>query len=178
MYDLDKIIIIGDYSLNDNQCLETVVMHTDGMKILDLLYINDKNSISNEDDMKNELISELYDDMYDDDLNIVIYEAFNGRDALSKTASFIDDIYNKNSLLYYYNAHDENYDFLNSELMKYNGRIYLEEYFNIFKEGKAINKSIVDIMTEQGLKTEAMLKDSTLSFIYFLHALIEKMINK
>ena len=40
MYDLNKIIIMGDYDLSDEDELETVVMKTIGMKVTDLLYIN------------------------------------------------------------------------------------------------------------------------------------------
>ena len=45
-------------------------------------------------------------------------------------------------------------------------------------DGKNIEKPIKDIMFEQGLNTQNMLEDSSISFIYFLHALIEKMMNR
>ena len=176
MYDLNKIIIMGDYDLSDEDELETVVMKTIGMKVTDLLYINKKNFIY--DELKDELKSELYDDMYDDTLKIKTSDAYNGEDALTQVATFIDDVWDPDSLLYYYNASEENIDFLKDELKKYNGRIYLDEYYNIFTDGKDIDKDIIDIMKEQGLNTSNMLKDSSISFIYFLHGLVEKMINK
>lgn len=176
MYDLNKIIILGDYNLSDTDELETVVMKTIGMKITDLLYINKKNFIYNS--LKNELKSELYDDMYDDTLNIILSDAYNGEDALKQVSRFIDDIWDPDSLLYYYDSSEKNIDFLKNELKKYNGKIYLDDYYNIFTEGRDIDKDIIDIMKEQGLNTRNMLKDSSISFIYFLHALLEKMINK
>lgn len=179
MYDLNKIIIIGDYHLDDEEGLETVVMKTDGMKILDLLYINDRGFINDDkSSIEKELKSELYDDMYDDDLNIRIKEAYDGKDALNKVASFIDDIWDKDSLLYFYNAKSKCFNYLVKELEKYNGRIYLANYYDIFVEGQDMEKPITEIMKEQGLRVENMLENSTISFMYFLHGLVEKMINR
>ena len=45
MYNLHKIIIMGNFRPDDQQGLETVVMETYGMKILRVLYINDINSL-------------------------------------------------------------------------------------------------------------------------------------
>lgn len=178
MYDLNKIIIIADYDLEDKEGLETVVMKTDGMKVTDLLYINDSGSVLIDDSCRKEIIDELYSDMYDDDLNVKVSEAYDGTDALKQTAAFIDDIWDPDSLLYYYDSSNENFNFLKDELKNYNGKIYLDEYYNIFIEGKDIEKPIKDIMKDQGIAIENMLEDSAVNYIYFLHALVEKVINR
>lgn len=177
MYDLNKIIIIGDYKLKDKSGLETVVMKTDGMKVLNLLYLNDRGSID-VDETPDELKAELYDDMYDDDLEIKVSEVYDGRDALKTVATFIDDIWDQESLLYYYNSNNDTFSFLADELEKYNGKIYLSDYHDIFVDGRDIEKPITEIMSDQGLNVQNMLEDSTISFIYFLHGLVEKMINR
>lgn len=178
MYDLNKIIIIADYYLEDKEGLETVVMKTLGMKVTDLLYINDKGSMITYEEDRKDIVDQLYSDMYDDDLNVVISEAYNGEDAHKQIATFVDDVWDPDSLLYYYDPSEENFDFLVDELRQYNGNIYLDEYHNIFVEGKEIKKDLLEIMKEQGLAIENMLKDSAISYIYFLHALVEKIINK
>ena len=183
MYDLNKIIVIGSYLPNDEDSLETVVMKTNGMKVTDLLYINDRNSCPNKhteeyDEYIKELRDELYEDMYDDDLNIKASDAFTGEDAIKQVATFIDDIWDNDSLLYFYNSESKTFNLLERELMCFNGKIYLSDYHDIFVDGKDIEKDITVIMKEQGLNTANMLKDSTISFMYFLHGLVEKMINK
>ena len=45
MYDLNKIIIIGDYTPNQQEELQTIVMVTDGLRVDSLLYLDDINSL-------------------------------------------------------------------------------------------------------------------------------------
>ena len=170
MYDLTKIIVLK-YT-NDP---ELIIMRTEGMKITDIYYSSNKGYYNDEEEMKKEIKSELYDDMYDDDLNIILEETLNGELDTDSICSFIDDIWNPDTLLYTYGFDNTE---LSIEMSNYNGKIYVSDYFDIFMNGNNIEKDIVDIMKEQGLDTSVMLKDSKISFMYFLHALVEKIISK
>lgn len=171
MYDLNKIIVLK----YDNDP-EVVVMKTIGMKITDILYINKQGYLTDDNyiDMEESIKSELYDDMYDDDLNIILKESLDDNDYID-IASFIDDIWDKDSIVYTYGFDN---DGLKDEIKNYNGKIFIDDYYSMFVSGKDIEKPIETIMTEQGLNIGNMLKDSKLSFIYFLHALVEKLLSK
>lgn len=179
MYDLEKIVIISKADLNDKECLTSVVMRTNGLKVTDLLYLDDANSIKgNKKVVKKELKDQLYDDMYDDDLNIRVKEVYDGNEVVARIATFIDNIWTTETMVYAYDLKDSMFNKLHKEIEQYNGKIYLDDYYNIFVDGREIEKDILTIMKEQGLKTENMIKDSHISFIYFLHALVEKMMSK
>lgn len=179
MYDLKKIIIYGNWEYSDKEGLQTIIMQTDGLKIISLLYLCDKNTIGEDKkELKNEIKTELYDDQYDDDLKIKIKEVLNGEHAVIEIAKFINKRWEDDTLLYYYNANDRVYNKLEKELKNNNGEIYLSDYHDIFMDGHNIDKDIITIMKEQGLKTENMIKDSQISFAYFLSALVEKILSK
>ena len=179
MYDLQKIIVIGDFQLSDKEGLETVVMKTDGLKVESLLYLCDHGSTAGDDtDIKNDVLSELYSDQYDDDLKVKIKEVINGDDAVIRIADFINKVWNEDTLLYYYDADDRVFNRLTKELEKQNGHIYLVDFYDLFIDGHNIEKDIFNIMKEQGLKVENLIKDSKISLAYFLSALVEKVLSK
>ena len=179
MYDLEKIIILGNWKLKDKENLQTIVMKTHGLKVENILYLCDINSTAGDKkSIKKELKEELYSDMYDDDLKIKIREVLNGEHAITEIAKFIDNLWTDDILLYYYDPDDKVYETLEKLLMNTNGAIYLNDYHDLFIDGKNIEKDIITIMKEQGLKTENMIKDSQISFVYFLSALVEKMHSK
>lgn len=180
MYDLEKIIIIGDFNYRDKENLYTTVMKTNGLKIESVLYLCDMGTITTDDtEVKNEIISELYEDQYDlDDLKIKVKEVFNGEDAIMKIGNFINKIWNEDTLVYFYNAQDEVFERLEKYLEKKNGRIYLTDYYDLFTNYDSDEKNIYTIMEEQGLKTENLYKDSQVQLVYFLGALVEKLLSK
>lgn len=179
MYDLQKIIIVGDFHFSDKEGLETVVMKTDGLKVESVLYLCDHGATAgNDTEIKNDVLSELYSDQYDDDLKIKIKEVINGEDAVMRIADFVNKAWNEDTLLYYYDASDKVFSRLTKELEKRNGRIYLVDFYDLFLDGHEIEKNIFDIMKDQGLKTENLIKDSKISLAYFLSALVEKILSK
>ena len=179
MYDLKKILIIGKWKPEDKSCLQTIVMKTDGLKVESILYLCDNNSTAGDKkSVKKELKKELYADQYDDDLAIKVKEVINGEHAIIEIAKFINKQWSDDILLYYYDSEDSTYIKLEKELMNTNSNIYLNDYHDIFVDRKNIDKDILTIMKEQGLKTENMIKDSQISFTYFLSALVEKMLSK
>lgn len=179
MYDLTKIVILGNWNYKDKQGLQTVVMKTDGLKIDSILYLCDSNTIGGDKKtIKEEIKSELYEDQYDDSLKIKVKEVINGEHAVLTIADFIDKQWTEDTLLYFYDAGDNVFEKLEKALLDKNGKIYLNDYYDIFVDGHDIEKDIITIMKEQGLKTENMYKDSQISFAYFLSALIEKMMSK
>lgn len=180
MYDIHKIIIIGNYDMDDRQGLETVVMETDGMRINSMLYINDIGSIPDKKALKNELKSELYSDMYDEDnLKIKCKEAINGMDAMNKISEFISKKYTENTLLYFYEPDSACYDYLEQQLLNTDGRIYMSTFDDLIENiGTENHRDIYEIMKINNLKTENLIKENKVSMIYFLHALVEKLLSK
>ena len=179
MYDLRKIIILGSWGIDDRESLTTVVMQTNGLKIENILYLCDKGTIGNDKKViKSEIKSELYDDMYDDDLKIKVTEVLCGEHAIELIAKFIDKIWTNDTLLYYYEADNKVYNKLEKELRDRNVKIYLSDYYDILMDGHNIEKDLSTIMKEQGLKTENLIKDSQISFVYFLSALVETILSK
>ena len=179
MYDLSKIIIIGRWELSDKEGLQTVVMKTDGLKVENILYLCDVGTTGGDKkSVKDELKCELYSDQYDDDLSIKVKEAMNGVHAVDEISKFIDKVWTDDTLLYYYGADESVFNRLEKELKNRNGRIYMSDYHDIFIDGRNIEKDIKVIMKEQGLKTENMIADSQISFVYFLSALVEKILSK
>lgn len=179
MYDLKKIIILGDFNYSDKEGLETVVMKTDGLKIESILYLCDTGATSGDSSIiKEEVKSELYADQYDDDLKIKVKEVFNGEDAVNRIAKFVDKNWDDDQLLYYYKSTDKVFSKLTKELEKKNGKIYLVDYYDLFSDGKNIEKDIYEIMKDQGLIMENLIKDSKISLAYFLSALVEKILSK
>ena len=161
MYDLKKIIIMGTYGLDDRQGLETVVMQTEGMKIISLLYINDTGSISDKKDLVKELKNELYADQYnEDDLKIKVKQAINGEDCMCKIASYVEKHWDENTLVYFYDANENCYNYLDKLLMNSNVDIYLEDYCDIFTHKKDMENNIYTIMENNNLKTENLIKIS------------------
>lgn len=179
MYDLEKIVIVGNFHFSDREGLNTIVMKTDGLKVESVLCLCDMGTTSGDPtDVQNDILSELYSDQYDDDLKIKVKEVINGEDAVIRISDFISKYWNENTLLYYYDPTDKVFDKLHKELEKKNGHIYLTDFYDLFNDGHNIDKDIYDIMKEQGLKTENLIKDSQVSLAYFLSALVEKILSK
>lgn len=179
MYDLNKIIVIGDFQLDDREGLQSIVMKTDGLKVESVLYLCDMGTTSGDDtEVREEILSELYSDQYDDDLEIFITEVLNGEDAYIHIGDFINSNWNEDMLVYYYEPNNRVFDKLTKYLEKKNGHIYLTDYHDLFNDGHNIEKNIYDIMKEQGLKIENLIKDSQISLVYFLGALVEKVLSK
>lgn len=180
MYDLEKIIIVGNFHFSDKEGLYTTVMKTNGLKIESVLYLCDKGATSGDDTIiKNDILSELYSDQYDDDLEIEVKEVINGEDTVINISDFVNDIWNEDTLLYYYGPTDDDvFNKLFKELEKRDGRIYIVDYYDLFNDGHNIEKNIYDIMKDQGLHTENLIKDSQISLAYFLSALVEKILSK
>lgn len=179
MYDLHKLIIMGKYDLLDTQCLETVVLETDGMRINSILYLNDIGSLSDKDEIKTEIKSELYSDMYDEDnLKIKIKECINGEDCMNKVSKFIHKRWNSDTLLYFYDPDNGCYEKLETLLKNLDGSIYLEDYHNIFNDKKDTDNDIYTIMKNNNMKTENLIKENKISMVYFLSGLVEKLFSK
>ena len=180
MYNLDKIIIMGNYDLEDQIGIETVVMKTKGLKIESILYLNSSGSIGeNKKDLKNEIIGELYADQYDeDDLKIKIKECINGEDCMCKIRNFIIKKWNPDTLIYYYEPDEDCYEYLKNELLKENKDIFIQEFHDIFIDGKNTDNDIYEIMKINNLKVENLIKENKISMIYFLSALVEKLLSK
>ena len=179
MYDLEKIIVLSNWDIEDREALQTVVMKTHGLKIENILYLCDMNATGGDKKkVKKELKDELYLDQYDDDLKIKIKEVVNGEHAVIEIAKFIDKIWNPDTLLFFYDDNQSVFEKLEKELLSKNGSIYLSDYYDIFTEKREIEKDIFTIMEEQGLKMNNLIKESQLSFIYFLSALVEKILSK
>ncbi len=179
MYSLKKIIIMGNYDLEDKQGLETVVMQTEGMKIVSLLYINDVGSISDKKELVNEIKGELYSDQYDeDDLKIKVKQAISGEDCMCKIASHIAKRWDEDTLVYFYEPNEACYDYLENKLNNTNIDIYLENYYEIFTDGKNTENDIYKIMENNTLKVENLIKDNKISMVYFLSGLVEKLFSK
>lgn len=179
MYDLEKIIVLSNWDLEDREALQTVVMKTHGLKIENILYLCDINATGGDKKkVKKELKDELYLDQYDDDLKIKVKEVVNGEHAVIEIAKFIDKIWNSDTLLFFYDDNQSVFEKLDKELLSKNGSIYLSDYYDIFTEKREIEKDIFTIMEEQGLKMNNLIKESQLSFIYFLSALVEKILSK
>lgn len=177
MYDLRKIIIMGNFHLKDQTEIEAVVMQTDGMKIEKLLYLNRVGIIGGDKkSLKDSIKSELYSDSYDDDLQIKIKECINGEDAICKISKFITKNWDENTMVYFYEPTDECFDYLKNRLMNINNAIYLEDYMSIF--GDNIDNDIYTIMEINNLKTQNLIKDNKISMVYFLGGLIEKLFSK
>ena len=177
MYDIRKIIILGNFNKNDQSGIETVAMQTDGLKIENILYINSSGIIGDsKKDLKNEIREELYADQYDDDLKIKIKEAINGEDCMYKLCDWIIKKWNSNTLIYYYNPNDECYDILYNELKNYDSSIYIENYNKVFDSSSDID--IYEMMQRNGLKVENLIQDNNISMVYFLSALVEKLYSK
>lgn len=178
MYNLHKIIIMGNFRPDDQQGLETVVMETYGMKILRVLYINDINSLRDKGSIKNEIISSLYADSYNpDDLKIKLYEAINGIDAMDRVIKFIVKRWDPDTITYYYDPDDDCYDYIENQLRNIDSSIYIDEYENIY-DGKDTKKDIYEIMAANNLKLDNLIKDDKISMIYFLSGLVEKLFSK
>jgi hypothetical protein len=178
MYDLDKIVIIGNWEYGDKNFLNTVVLVTKGLKVVSLLYIADNGFIGNKKEFKKELRGELFEDQYDSDLIIKTKEVYNGEEAVEKMSKFISSNYNEDTLLYFFEPKDSTFDKLRKKLESIDGGIYLSEYHDIFNDGTSIEKNIYDIMKEQGIKVDLMMKDSYISKAYFLSTLIEKLLSR
>lgn len=179
MYDLEKIIVLSNWDLEDREALQTVVMKTHGLKIENILYLCDINATGGDKKkVKKELKDELYLDQYDDDLTIKVKEVVNGEHAVIEIAKFINKIWNPDTLLFFYDDNQSVFEKLEKELLSKNGSIYLSDYYDIFTEKREIEKDIFTIMEEQGLKMNNLIKESQLSFIYFLSALVEKILSK
>lgn len=179
MYDLRKIIIMGNYNLDEQIEIETVVMQTQGMKIENLLYINKVGTISGEKKkLKDEIMSELYDNMYDDDLTIKVKESISGEDAMCKVAKFINKIWDNDTIVYFYDPSLECFDYLKKRLLEYNKDIVMDDYSAIFSDGKDTVNDIYTIMKNNNLKIENLIKDNKISMAYFLHGLVEKLFSK
>ena len=180
MYDIHKIIIMGNFNLEDKQGIESVVMVTDGMRIESILYINELDSMPDKKALKEELKSELYSDMYDEDsLKIKTKEAINGLDAMNKIADYILKKYTDDTLLYFYDSDEECYNYLEGRLYELDGKIYLSKYEDLIDNyGKEGYNDIYKIMEINNMKVQNLIKENKLSMIYFLHGLIERLLSK
>jgi hypothetical protein len=179
MYDLRKIVIIGNYDSDQQIGLQTTAMLTDGLRVESLLYLDDVNSMIDKEEIKESLKSELYDDQYDNDtLTIKIKEVINGEHAINKLSKFISKHWNSDTLIYYYLPTDKCFEMLEKNLREKNVNIFISKYHDLFIDNINIEKDIYTIMKEQGLKTENMYKDSQISLAYFLSCLVEKIMSK
>lgn len=179
MYDLKKIIVMGKYDLQDTQGLETVVMVTEGMRITSLLYINDVGTVSEKADLIKELKGELYADQYDEDeLKIKVKQAINGEDAICKVGAYILKKWDPDTLVYFYDADNGCYDYLENYLYNENGDIFLEDYYDIFTDKHDTDNDIYTIMENNNLKVQNLIKENKLSMVYFLSGLVEKLFSK
>lgn len=180
MYDIHKIIIMGNFNPEDRQGIESVVMVTDGMRIESILYVNELDSMPDKKALKAELKSELYSDMYDEEtLKIKTKEAINGLDAINKIADFILKRYTPDTLLYFYNANEDCYNYLENKLYESDGSIYLSKYEDLIDNyGEEGYNDIYKIMEINNMKVENLIKENKLSMIYFLHGLVERLLSK
>lgn len=179
MYDLNKIIIIGDYTPNQQEELQTIVMVTDGLRVDSLLYLDDINSLVEKGTVREQLKSELYSDQYDEDnLKIKVKEVINGEHAMNKVSKFINKYWTPDTLVYYYRPNEQCFNILNKNLLNIDSRIYLCKYHDIFIDKNNIEKPIYEIMKDEGLKTQNLIQDSIVSLAYFLSCLVEKILSK
>ena len=179
MYNLKKIIIMGKYDLTDTRGLETIVMQTEGMRIVSLLYLNDTGSIPDKKSLISEIMGELYADQFDkDDIKIKVKEVINGEDCMCKIAAFLEKRWDSDTLVYFYDADDDCYDYLNNLLINTNNDIYLTDYHDMFIDKKDTDNDIYDIMKNNNLKIENLIKDNKISMVYFLSGLVEKLFSK
>lgn len=180
MYDIHKIVIMGNFNPDDRQGIESVVMVTDGMRIESILYVNELDSIPDKKALKEELKSELYSDMYDEEtLKIKTKEAINGLDAINKISEFILKRYTPDTLLYFYNPNEDCYNYLENKLYESDSSIYLSKYEDLIDNyGEEGYNDIYKIMEINNMKIENLIKENKLSMIYFLHGLIERLLSK
>lgn len=180
MYDIHKIIIMGNFDLEDQSGIECVVMETVGMRINSILYINETNSIPDKKALKEELKSELYADMYDEDsLKIKVKEVINGADAMNKVSEYLLKRYTEDTILYFYDSNDDCYDYLENQLYQLDGKIYLSKYEDLIDNyGEEGYNDIYTIMKINNMKVENLIKENKLSMIYFLHGLVERLLSK
>ena len=177
MYELKKIVIIGNYDLEDDSDLKTVALETSGLCVNSLLYIGDRGSCIDKKATKAELKDELYSDQYDEDsLKIYVKEAYNGEDAVDILLKYIEKKWDKDTLVYYYNPNDEIMDCLCEKSPSIDCRLHIEDYYDIF--GGKPAKDIYTIMEENGLNLKNLLKDSYISLAYFLSTLVEVMLSR
>lgn len=177
MYDLKKIIILGNYDLEDTDCLKTIALQTSGLRVDSMLYINDRGSCYDKELVKSELKDELYSDQYDDDsLEIKVKEAYNGENACDILLKYISKRWDKNTIVYFYNPNDEQLDYLCDHSSNIDSRLHICDYYELFN-GKP-SKDIYAIMEENGLNLKNMLKDSYISLAYFLSTLVEVMLSR
>ena len=180
MYDIHKIIIMGNFDLEDRQGIEAVVMETDGMRIESILYVNEIDSMPDKKALKEELKSELYSDMYDEDsLKIKVKEALNGMDVINKISNYLLKRYTDDTLLYFYNSNEDCYNYLEQKLYETDGKIYLSKYEDLIDNyGEEGYNDIYTIMKTNNMKVENLIKENKLSMIYFLHGLVERLLSK
>ena len=170
MYNLNKMII-----LKSGNSFYAMITH--GLKVISILYIQ-QSKISNKEDIKNDLRSELYSDQYGDDLKIKVKESLNIEDSIIKLCKYISKNWEYDMQIYFYNPEAEFMEKIKDSLLNIDGSIYVFEYHDIFVDKYSIDKDIFTIMKENGLKTENMIKDSQISFIYFLSALVEVLLSR
>lgn len=183
MYDLHKVIIIGGFSPGDKEELQTIAMETQGMRVCSVLYLDDAGSIkSDEEAVYQEIKDNLYDDMYDEDtLKIKAKEVYDGKEAIKRLAKYIDKCWDESEDLqvYYYEPDGTTFQKLQEALMERNGRIYLADYNEIFIDRNVeTGKSIKEIMKSEGLKMENLIEGNNFLFIYYLAALVEKLLSR
>ena len=177
MFNMKKIIIIGNYDLEDKDGLKTIAMQTTGLRVDSMLYINDQGSCPDKKLVKNELREELYSDQYDEDsLKISVKEAFNGNDAAKILLEYLKKKWDKDTVIYYYEPHDDFFEYITDKSNEIDCRVHICDYYDIFN-GKP-SKDIYTIMEENNLNIKNMLKDSYVSLAYFLSALVELMLSR
>lgn len=173
--DVNKIIILSECELWWSDTLKTVAIHMDGMKTESILYLNDINSIHDEEELQSELMSELYDDCYDeDDIEIVCKEVYNGKHAMLELADYIYDNWSSETMILFYTPKEDAFNELKEKLNERDGDMYLMEYHELLKDKYDTERNIYDIMKFMGIKVENMIKDSYISKGYFLGALVDR----
>lgn len=177
MYDLKKIVILGNFNQADTYDLKVYIMKTNGLRIDKLTYLADKGSFGeDEDEIIEELKSELYDDQYDENTKIKVKEVYDGKDAINKIVKFIAKNYEEDMLVYYYEPDKEVFSKICKKLEDVDSHIYIQEYSSLF--GNQSDKNIYELMEYEGLKMENLIKDSQVSFIYYLSALVEQFMSR
>ena len=131
-------------------------------------------------DAEDMMESHLYPDCYDEDeLDVEINNNCKGLpEIIDGLVAFLNIWFDEEqAVVYGYNIDTELMDAINDELESSNSDMVMQDYHSQFRDGRAIERNITDIMQDYHINSKLILSGSQISLLYFLGALTEKIHN-